>query len=152
MFCWHEIGYGHPAIDDRLVVSPEQFAEEIAWIRERFRIVSCGDAAGYLDHGVPREPLAVLTFDDGFVGVRDYGVPILTGVPWTAYLNSGMLTGAVGWKQRATYLLRLAPMTDRERTWVLGLKASFSEANLCQLETLWERYVGEEDIASDAYL
>src|SRR3990167_5050253 len=140
MFCWHEIGYGHPAIDDRLVVSPEEFAEEITWIRERFRIVSCGDAAYYLDcdRGVPREPLAVLTFDDGFLGVADYAVPALGNVPYTVFVNSLCAAGRIAWKQKVTYLSRRAEGARAE--WLANLKANFSLTELEKLERLWETH------------
>lgn len=136
MCCWHDIGYSHPAIDDRLVVSPEQFAEEIAWIRERFRIVSCGDAAGYLDRGVPREPLAVLTFDDGFRGVAEYAAPRLGDVPHTVFVNLLCANGGMAWRQKAVWLLR-RPVRAGHRAFLLGLKANFSMESLDVLERLW---------------
>ena len=142
MFCWHEIGYGHPAIDDRLVVSPEQFAEEITWIRERFRIVSCGDAAGHLDRGVPREPLAVLTFDDGFLGVSDFAAARLGDVPYTLFVNSACINGAVAWKQKAVWLLRQPALRAAHRAFLLDLKANFSMESLDALERLWRDAAG----------
>ena len=138
MFLWHDIGYGHPVIDDRLVVSPEQFEQEIDWIWRHFAVIDLPRTGDILDLGTlgPRDRLAVLTFDDGFRGVVDHAAPILGDLPFSVFVCRAAAHGFLLWPQMRTEVLRFAWLANSQRAWLLGLKAQWSAAYERELSRL----------------
>jgi peptidoglycan/xylan/chitin deacetylase (PgdA/CDA1 family) len=86
ILCYHEVD---PTWDSPLAVTPDQFARHVAWLSRQRTVTDLSDAVEKLDPSgrLPRG-IAALTFDDGFAGVYEYSLPILTraGLPFTVFL------------------------------------------------------------------
>ena len=69
-----------------LSVTPEQFAAQLAWLRDNgYRTVSLDDAYSALARGRPLQPRAVvLTFDDGYADAYKNAFPLLRQFGMTA--------------------------------------------------------------------
>jgi peptidoglycan/xylan/chitin deacetylase (PgdA/CDA1 family) len=67
-----------------------EFTRQIDWIADRYDVVSLTELAGRLATGRSVRRLAVLTFDDGYGGVFEYGWPVLRkrGIPATMFVPS----------------------------------------------------------------
>jgi peptidoglycan/xylan/chitin deacetylase (PgdA/CDA1 family) len=96
---YHRIGRIGPdlaPITQRLSVTPEDFAEEMRWLkRGGFHAVSQEQAFAALEHGatLPSHPI-MITFDDGYRGVWANALPVLMGLhmPATAYVITGRIS------------------------------------------------------------
>ncbi len=64
------------------------FRRELEWLASRYRIVDHGDALRALDAGDDQPDAMVLTFDDGFAGVKDVAAPVLAelGLPAAVFV------------------------------------------------------------------
>ncbi|MFD8701791.1 polysaccharide deacetylase family protein [Kitasatospora sp. NPDC059648] len=83
----------------QLTVSPERFAEQIAWLHRRGRRgVSVRELMRARAHG-RGDKLVGLTFDDGYADFARYAVPILQayGFTATAYVVADLLGQDNGW-------------------------------------------------------
>ena len=83
---YHRIGYAHNDWERKYCVSPERFAAQMEALAGRgMSAVDIDDFVGWLDG---RQPLPkggfVLTFDDGFRGVREHALPVLERYGWPA--------------------------------------------------------------------
>lgn len=90
-----------------LVVSPDRFAEQMAFLGERRRVVSLEDVVrGDLGSGPP--PVAI-TFDDGYRSVREHALPVLEshGFPATVFVPTRWLGARPGWLERDGELLAI---------------------------------------------
>jgi len=71
------------------LVSVGMLERQLDWIGRRYRFASLDEIGRQMERGgrMPR-PLAAVTFDDGYVGVFDHAVPVLTrkGIPAAAFL------------------------------------------------------------------
>lgn len=75
-----------------LVVSPERFKRQLAYICDHYQVVPLRDLAARLRHGTPlTAPLAAITFDDGYRDNLTVAAPILRqfGVPATLFFAPG---------------------------------------------------------------
>ncbi len=94
ILCYHSVD---PAWESPLAVRPVEFERHCAWLARRRRVVPLLEAVRLLDGSgrLPRR-MAVLTFDDGFSGVRDFALPIITRyrLPATVFLVAQTLTPA----------------------------------------------------------
>lgn len=81
ILCYHTVEPGCPS---RVAVEPADFAEQMAHVARRRRVVAPEDVPRLLDRRgrLPRGAAAV-TFDDGFSGVLDHAAPVLGrhGIP-----------------------------------------------------------------------
>ena len=75
---------------DQLVVPPERFAQQLAVLTRRRRVVSLADGLRALRAGALREPLVAVTFDDGYLDNLEEAAPILQrhGVPATVFVTA----------------------------------------------------------------
>jgi peptidoglycan/xylan/chitin deacetylase (PgdA/CDA1 family) len=82
-----------------LVVSPERFAEQMAWLaRRRLRGVSTGELIEAVRAGDHRQ-LVGITFDDGYADLADHVPAVLHrhGFTATVFVVSGRLGGVNDW-------------------------------------------------------
>jgi peptidoglycan/xylan/chitin deacetylase (PgdA/CDA1 family) len=80
-----------------LVVSPERFAEQMAFLHEHRRVVSLDDVVrGDVGAGPP--PVAI-TFDDGYRSVLEHALPVLErhGFPATVFVPTRWVGRAAEW-------------------------------------------------------
>lgn len=92
ILCYHSV---QPDWASPLAVHPSGFAQHGAWLARRRCVLPLSDAVGRLDSSgrLPRG-LTALTFDDGFSGVYEHALPILTRhrLPATVFLVAQTLT------------------------------------------------------------
>jgi peptidoglycan/xylan/chitin deacetylase (PgdA/CDA1 family) len=84
-----------------LCVPPERFAEQMSWLHRRgLRGVSVGTLIEAMRAGRPRG-LVGITFDDGYAGVLDAALPVLSrhGFGATVFVISGLLGGRNDWDE-----------------------------------------------------
>jgi peptidoglycan/xylan/chitin deacetylase (PgdA/CDA1 family) len=82
---------------DQLTVTPEHFAEQMATLVSRCRVISLAQALSELGAGGPRTPAAVLTFDDGYRDNLVHALPVLRrhGLPATIFLTARFADGTL---------------------------------------------------------
>jgi len=104
VFVYHDVSDAPSPFsrDHGLAVSVQQFTRQIQDIASMFHVISLDEL---LAGRVPRRA-ALLTFDDGFLGVVRHALPILRGlgVPSTIFLNMAPVRGEPFWAARVTYL------------------------------------------------
>lgn len=98
MLVYHAIGHvSRSAPEWNGFISPERFAEQMAYLRENRRIVAL-DAllAREDDKGRPR---VAITFDDGYRNVLEEAVPVLekSGLPATFFVPTKWIGAWNGW-------------------------------------------------------
>ncbi|SBT88090.1 Peptidoglycan/xylan/chitin deacetylase, PgdA/CDA1 family [Streptomyces sp. DI166] len=95
---YHAVGHAPAAAIRALSVSPEAFADQMSLLAERgFTPVSTAHLAQAWRDGAPLPLRPVLiTFDDGYRGVREHALPVLHrhGFPSTLFVTTGWLRGA----------------------------------------------------------
>ncbi|WP_419901849.1 polysaccharide deacetylase family protein [Kiloniella sp.] len=84
-------------------VVPDNFRQQIMWLRENFDIVTIDDFAA----ASTRRGLAVITFDDAYSSVFSDALPWLIdeAIPATVFLNSSLLEGEIFWRDKIRYLI-----------------------------------------------
>lgn len=125
---YHTIGPDDDDVDTWTLVRIAEFRRQIAYLKSQFDIISLDDAV----EGTRKEngrPRAVLTFDDGDVGLHTFLLPFVEEeqVPVTVYLATGQIeTGELYWFDQVMNALGAAgPMTidlraDGLRSWDIG--------------------------------
>ncbi len=98
---YHRVGPAGNTWEARYSVNPDNFAAQMrALARKGFRAVRIEDLVAWLDGGpsLP-EGAFVLTFDDGFRGVRDHALPVLERLGWpcTVFLVSDLIGAEDVW-------------------------------------------------------
>ncbi|GAA1069662.1 polysaccharide deacetylase family protein [Kitasatospora nipponensis] len=98
LLIYHRVGGGSP---DELDLATRDFTAQADLLAELpvGRVVTLDQAADRLERG-SRTPGVVLTFDDGFADVHRHAWPVLRerGLPFTLYLASGHVGGAMRWE------------------------------------------------------
>lgn len=113
-FNYHRVGYPRECPYDREVFSctPQRFEEHLTLLRERFEMVAVDQLPRYLHQDRPLDrPLAVITFDDGYIDnylyafsiLRKHRIPAVFFLP-TAFIGSHR----VPWWDRVAWLMRHA--------------------------------------------
>jgi peptidoglycan/xylan/chitin deacetylase (PgdA/CDA1 family) len=80
VFTYHRISdpAADPFYEPVISASAELFREQLAWLANRFRLLALDELLAYLEGGLTwREPVVLLTFDDGYRDNFDTAVPIL---------------------------------------------------------------------------
>ena len=100
---YHRVGAARNSWEARYTVSPGNFASHMQVLaRNGFQAVPIDQLVDWLEGGAPLPAGAfVLTFDDGFRGVRDHALPLLErlGWPFTIFLVSDLIGGEDVWTQ-----------------------------------------------------
>ena len=92
VLCYHSV---EPDWNSPLAVRPEEFRQQAAWLRRRRQVLPVRDALPRLDRqGRLPGGTAALTFDDGFSGLYEHVLPVLTRerLPATVFLVAQTLT------------------------------------------------------------
>ncbi|MEW1719038.1 polysaccharide deacetylase family protein [Streptomyces sp. NPDC093109] len=94
---YHAIGHRPPAATYGLSVSPEAFADQMELLHTRgFTPVTPARLAGAWRAGdpLPERPV-LITFDDGYAGVRRHALPVLASYSFAAglFVSTGWLRG-----------------------------------------------------------
>ena len=98
---YHRIGTPNNRWERKYCVTPDQFREHmIALSRHRMQAVTIDEYVEWMEGHIalPKNSF-LLTFDDGFRGVRDFGLPILEGFKWpaTVFLPTDYIGGHDDW-------------------------------------------------------
>jgi peptidoglycan/xylan/chitin deacetylase (PgdA/CDA1 family) len=99
-----------PFYDPVISATPEAFRAQVAWLRRQVRILALDELLAMLESGAPwREPVALITFDDGYRDNFEVAVPILReqGVPATFFLPTAFLEAPrLPWWDRVAYAIK----------------------------------------------
>jgi peptidoglycan/xylan/chitin deacetylase (PgdA/CDA1 family) len=126
VFAFHDVSDTPSPFSEEygLAVSPGTFRRQVSWIREAFDIIHPDDLLG--DAPLPARA-ALITFDDGFAGSFENGLPILKalGVPCVFFLNMrAILERKAILSARACFLAQCVPeFLDFSKT--VGLSPPF---------------------------
>ncbi len=98
---YHRVGQAHNAWEARYAIAPDVFAAHMhALQRKGFKAVTIDGLVSWLEGG-PCLPVGAIlvTFDDGFRGVRDHALPVLAqlGWPFTVFLVSDLIGRDDAW-------------------------------------------------------
>lgn len=146
---YHEIA-DIKVTSSRLAVSPDEFAEQLAWLHEAgFTTLTAGALSGILagDGGKLPERPVVLTFDDGFGDFHDRVMPLLKRYGFTATLF--MTTGWVGLADDKKRMLEWDEIAEAARA---GIEIGGHTSNHPQLDQVPENVLREELYASKSLL
>jgi peptidoglycan/xylan/chitin deacetylase (PgdA/CDA1 family) len=88
VFVFHEVSDG-PSVflkSNGLAISVQDFEKQIIWIKKNFNLIDPVSLLG--SDTLPKRP-ALITFDDGYQGVFEYGLPLLElhNIPSVHFLN-----------------------------------------------------------------
>lgn len=94
IFIYHDVSDPEDAHHTELYSTPiDVFRQHLEFLTRHFRLVSLDDILSPNVDG-RKERLAAITFDDGFLSVKDSAFPLLAkqGVPFTVFLNRLAIT------------------------------------------------------------
>jgi len=141
---YHRVGAARNDWEARYAISPARFeAHMLAMARHGRHAVSVDALHEWLEVGAPLPPGAfVLTFDDGFRGVREHALPVLERLRWpfTVFLVSDRIGEEDVWTRasnpdRTTYpLLDAEEVLDLQRRGVALHSHTCSHASLPALD------------------
>lgn len=137
---YHRIGYPEQCPYDPALFSatPEAFAEQIAYFKRRFRVVSLAEAVDVVAHGT-KEPALLITFDDGYIDNHNLAFPILRAhsVPATFFVaTSFMSTNRVPWWDNIAHMLRHSSTLHPQITYPKPLQVDLSNFRLALKQIL----------------
>ncbi len=92
ILCYHSVD---PCWTSPLAVTPEEFERQCAWLARHRTVVPLDVALDHMDaRGLLPRGMVALTFDDGFLELRENVFPILErhGLPATTFLVAATLT------------------------------------------------------------
>lgn len=141
---YHRVGDAGNAWEARYCISPGGFAAHMrALSRKGYRAVAIDDLVKWLECGPPLPQGAiVITFDDGFRGVREHALPVMEalGWPFTVFLVSDLIGQSDHWTKQSnpdgvTYpLLDANEIRDMQRRGVSFHSHTRSHASLPTLD------------------
>jgi peptidoglycan/xylan/chitin deacetylase (PgdA/CDA1 family) len=112
--------------DPVVSATPASFHAQVKWLRNHVRILRLDELDGLIQVGIPwSEPIALLTFDDGYRDNIETAVPILRtwGVPATFFIPTDFLESPkLPWWDYIAYVIK------QSRTQQLNLKRSVDNA------------------------
>jgi peptidoglycan/xylan/chitin deacetylase (PgdA/CDA1 family) len=113
---YHRVGAAGNAWEARYAISADNFAAHMrALARAGYQAVGIDALVAWLEGGPALPEGAVLiTFDDGFRGVRDHALPVLQGLGWpfTVFLVSDLIGGQDVWTQKSNPSGQTYPLLD----------------------------------------
>lgn len=115
---YHRVGEVANAAEARYAITPSRFAAHMqALAHAGFRAVEIETFMRWLEGGPPLpEGAFLLTFDDGYRGVREHALPVLEELGWpcTVFLVSDLVGGEDTWIRQANPQARAFPLLDGE--------------------------------------
>jgi peptidoglycan/xylan/chitin deacetylase (PgdA/CDA1 family) len=93
IFCYHAVVDEPLPIRDWCFLDSSSFRWQMEQLRARFEIVSLSEAARLISTNTVDRPLAVVTFDDGFLNFYQCAFPILKelSIPSTVFVATGFV-------------------------------------------------------------
>jgi peptidoglycan/xylan/chitin deacetylase (PgdA/CDA1 family) len=117
VLCYHRIGIGGIPLFSEL--RPELFDAQIRYLLRHYRILSLDELCQEMQIGQAGENGVVITFDDGYVDLFNYALPVLARhkIPATVYLPVACIeTEQVPWYDRIFLTLKVYPSDEFEIT------------------------------------
>jgi peptidoglycan/xylan/chitin deacetylase (PgdA/CDA1 family) len=115
---YHRVGEAHNNWEARYTISPENFAAHMrALAGKGFRAVPIEALTDWLEGGPPLpEGALLITFDDGFRGVREHAMPVLEALNWpfSVFLVSDLLGTKDVWTRASNPDGRTYPLLDED--------------------------------------
>jgi peptidoglycan/xylan/chitin deacetylase (PgdA/CDA1 family) len=115
---YHRVGIVNNSWEARYAIRPADFAAHMAALaRKGYRAVTADALVEWLDGGPPLPSGAfVLTFDDGFRGVREHALPVLEKLGWpcTVFLVSDLIGATDVWTQAENPAGVTYPLLDED--------------------------------------
>jgi peptidoglycan/xylan/chitin deacetylase (PgdA/CDA1 family) len=113
---YHRVGEAHNEWEARYAISADNFAAHMhALSRKGYQAVGIDAFLDWLEGGpsLPEGALLV-TFDDGFKGVREHALPVLEslGWPFTVFLVSDLIGGQDVWTRASNPSGQAYPLLD----------------------------------------
>ena len=129
----------------RMVVTPEAFAEQLAYLaRNDYRVIRLADLIGFLEgkKPLPRRTV-VITIDDGYASTYQYAYPLLKKYhfPATAFVYSDFATAsdALNWDQMqemvASGLIDIQPHSKTHANLIFRLAGESEEQYVERLDS-----------------
>jgi peptidoglycan/xylan/chitin deacetylase (PgdA/CDA1 family) len=115
---YHRVGMVNNSWEARYAIRPADFAAHMETLaRKGYRAVTADALVEWLEGG-PALPAGafVLTFDDGFRGIREHALPILETLDWpfTVFLVSDLVGGRDVWTQAENPAGVTYPLLDED--------------------------------------
>lgn len=115
---YHRVGEAHNDWEARYAISASNFAKHMqALARKGYQAVGIDAFLDWLDGG-PALPAGALlvTFDDGFRGVREHALPVMEslGWPFTVFLVSDLIGGEDVWTRASNPAGVTYPLLDAQ--------------------------------------
>jgi len=115
---YHRVGAAHNAWEARYAIAPEAYAAQMqALMAAGFRAVGVDALVAWLEGGpaLPANAI-VVTFDDGFRGVREHALPVMERLAWpfTVFLVSDLIGHQDVWTQSANPAGVTYPLLDAD--------------------------------------
>lgn len=115
---YHRVGEVSDQQGSRYAITPDGFAAHMqALARAGYHAIDIETFIAWLDGGAELpEGAFLLTFDDGFRGVRDHALPLLERLKWpfTVFLVSDLIGAEDAWVKTASPLRSTYPLLDAE--------------------------------------
>jgi len=115
---YHRLGEARNDWEARYAISPANFAAHMrALATKGYRAVGIDALVDWLEGGPPLlEGALLVTFDDGFRGVREHALPVLEALRWpfTVFLVSDLIGGEDVWTRAANPAGVTYPLLDAE--------------------------------------
>lgn len=115
---YHRVGVAHNAWEARYAISADGFAAHMrALATAGYRPVEIDAFVAWLEGGAALpEGAFLLTFDDGFQGVREHALPVLEalGWPFTVFLLSDLIGGEDVWTRKSNPSGQTYPLLNAE--------------------------------------
>jgi peptidoglycan/xylan/chitin deacetylase (PgdA/CDA1 family) len=108
ILCYHRIGTGGIPLFSELL--PEHFDAQMRYLRRCYRILSLDQLFEEMQNGRAGENAVAITFDDGYVDLFTYAMPVLERykIPATIYLPVACIeTGQVPWYDKIFLALKV---------------------------------------------
>jgi len=115
---YHRVGEAHNDWEARYAISASNFAAQMHTLADKgFRAVGIDRFLEWLNGGSPLpEGAMLLTFDDGFRGVRDHALPVLEALDWpfTVFLVSDLIGSQDVWTRSSNPSGTTYPLLDAD--------------------------------------
>jgi len=126
-FNYHRIGDPTACGFDRGVFScsVDRFREHVGLLKQRFQIIDIAELLEVPNRGLPRKPLALITFDDGYIDNYAFAFPVLKefGVTAAFFIPTAFVGGSsLPWWDEIAWSIRNATV---ERFRLNGGKEEF---------------------------
>jgi peptidoglycan/xylan/chitin deacetylase (PgdA/CDA1 family) len=140
ILCYHNVvaSQNERVGDPGLHMPRARFERQMRWLADHYEVVSLSEFTDRLTSGASLRSLAAVTFDDGYTGVFEYGVPILEAlrIPATVFLVAERVGRSAGFWWDQPHIIKRATPKRRDK-WLKDLRgddAAIKSENRCATE------------------